>query len=979
MFSLKQFSCFFLFFYSTVALAQQPYNINYSVNNGLPSSESYSVIQDSKGYVWVSGDAGIARFNGYNFTVFTTENGLTDNTVFQLTEAPNGSIWCSTLSGKLCFYRNNRFYTIGANDTLAKIKAGSNITNLVFDDKGVLYLSLEIPKIIRINPPYRKNDLTVFDCGIPGTSHLFRAGSKNLFCQRGKLPSRYTSTLVVHHNGRSPNKKIKIKANVITKIHETRYGITWLSCGNILYKLIKNDLVDSVVLKNPVTAIKEDFNRHLWVGTLEDGVYFFKNGALNNPRHYFANESVSSLCEDHEHGIWMASLKNGLYYMPQPAVIHYKNQGNLNDNKIHGIAKTRGKVVAGKTNGYLLVIDPFSHRMEEHSTTTADFSTNIINNLVCENNSDSLIVLAHNSFVYDIFSKKANYFKSRNFPVYLKWFKKICSDKWFSGTPNGLFFFHHNEFHPYKSWSFMAARINAVAVNNGIWLATTKGLFRLNDSVPVCMGDSLPFLKNRMDDIEIIDDGLFILATKANGLLLWNKKTGSTETITMREGLASNTCKDIYIENDSLMWISTNKGVNRFNYKTKKVLYTYSVKNGLPSNEANRTLVADGQVWIATSHGLCSFALDEKFKNQARPFIYLHTILLNDKPVNENKLQGLSYSENKIEFRFEGLTYKIPGTITYQYRLKETDKWQTTTQPYVRFQALEPGIYTFEVRALNDSRLASALPAVVKFTILKPVWLTAWFMIMAILLVSGLVVIIFVVRIKKIRKKEQEKAHMQKKMLESEMTALRAQMNPHFIFNAMNSIQHFILTNNNDAAHKHLLKFSKLIRNVLENSKNDLVTLQTELETLKMYMEIEALRFTDEVDYRFMVDEKLDLNTALIPPMLLQPYVENAIWHGLLPKEGAKTLTIELTLQGASVIAVIDDNGLGRNATFAMKNRPLNKKSLGMEITSERLETLNYIYKTGISVSVMDKTDDFNHSQGTRVELRIPMIKKGTT
>jgi sensor histidine kinase YesM len=208
------------------------------------------------------------------------------------------------------------------------------------------------------------------------------------------------------------------------------------------------------------------------------------------------------------------------------------------------------------------------------------------------------------------------------------------------------------------------------------------------------------------------------------------------------------------------------------------------------------------------------------------------------------------------------------------------------------------------------------------------------------------------------------------------MKALRSQMNPHFIFNAINSIQHYVLTNEKELANKYLVKFSKLMRNILDQSKEELITLSDELETVRLYLEIEALRFNNSFNYSLSVSEEMETNSILIPPMLIQPFVENAIWHGLLPKEGERALQINIYKNNGDVIIEIDDNGIGRKESEKFKNQASQRRSLGMEITRARLDIIQQAHDIFISFEIIDKSDHSNKPSGTKVVLDIKDKRK---
>jgi len=240
-----------------------------------------------------------------------------------------------------------------------------------------------------------------------------------------------------------------------------------------------------------------------------------------------------------------------------------------------------------------------------------------------------------------------------------------------------------------------------------------------------------------------------------------------------------------------------------------------------------------------------------------------------------------------------------------------------------------------------------------------------------VLALFALLAALFILRSLKAARREKLIAEQQKSMME--LKALRAQMNPHFIFNAINSIQHFILKNDSDEAQKHLNKFAKLIRKVLENSKKETIPLSEEVQMLQLYTELEAVRFSSKFNYKFVVNEELNAASIMLPPLLIQPFVENAIWHGLMHmKEKQGELIVTFDKENNMLKCTIDDNGIGRKRSQEMRDAARHEP-MGLSITHERVQILNEVYKISIRVTVIDKVNTDGSSSGTRVEITIPL------
>ena len=221
---------------------------------------------------------------------------------------------------------------------------------------------------------------------------------------------------------------------------------------------------------------------------------------------------------------------------------------------------------------------------------------------------------------------------------------------------------------------------------------------------------------------------------------------------------------------------------------------------------------------------------------------------------------------------------------------------------------------------------------------------------------------------------KQRESEFERKVSDAALNSLRSQMNPHFIFNCLNSIKLYAVENNQDAATEYLGKFSRLMRLVLENSKSDRITLKQEIETLQLYMEMEAMRFKEKLHYEINMADNVDMDYTEIPPMLIQPYIENAIWHGLMPKEEGGTIVVSFACQDNNLEITVTDNGVGRAKAAALRSKSVTAhKSFGMSITHQRIELINQMYKTNMSVIVNDLHDGQGNATGTEIRINIPV------
>jgi LytS/YehU family sensor histidine kinase len=294
--------------------------------------------------------------------------------------------------------------------------------------------------------------------------------------------------------------------------------------------------------------------------------------------------------------------------------------------------------------------------------------------------------------------------------------------------------------------------------------------------------------------------------------------------------------------------------------------------------------------------------------------------------------------------------------------------WVSTSTRAVQYPTMPPNNYTFEIKAKNEDGIWSK-PRTLSFSIFPPFWFTWWFIGLEILFGIGIISAIFWYR----EKQNRTKSASEKRMVESELKALRSQMNPHFTFNTLNAIQLAVETSDRLVASKYIGDFAVLIRKVLENSKHSSISLEEEISMLKLYIELEQFRFSNKFLFEIIVEEDLDLNFIRIPAMVIQPFVENAILHGLAPKEGEGKLTLKLYEKEDAIHCVIEDNGVGRERAMEIKKlKKFSHKSMAMEITEERMDLYNKGLNDAFSIKIIDLKDDNNIPQGTRLELEFP-------
>jgi len=459
------------------------------------------------------------------------------------------------------------------------------------------------------------------------------------------------------------------------------------------------------------------------------------------------------------------------------------------------------------------------------------------------------------------------------------------------------------------------------------------------------------------------------------------------ETGVIRKYSAQDSLKEIFVQGINSdyrghLWLLHEKGITHVNPFDTSFQYFYR-EYGLPRFVPNFIQpLSTGEMVVSLPNGICFFHPDSLKTNIELPKPYLTSFkVFDDEIVHQTELSSanqikLSYRQNFFSFEFAAKAYTLPDQITFAYQLEGVDEdWIYSGQRnYVSYNSLNGGDYVFRVQAANNEGTWNQEALKLHIHITTPWWKTVWFWLAFILLLVFISFLTVRFRIKQIRETESLKTDFEKRLANVELNALRAQMNPHFIFNCLNSIDYYIIKSDTETASDYLNRFSRLIRLILQNSRSNYVNLKDELEALKLYIEMECLRFEQQFEYVVSIAKEIRLEEIEIPPMLLQPYVENAIWHGLMQKKTPGRLDLTFRRQNGALHCTIEDDGIGREAARLLKSKSATRhKSMGMRITDDRINMINRLYNTETKVQVIDLTASDGRPKGTRVELTISL------
>ena len=500
--------------------------------------------------------------------------------------------------------------------------------------------------------------------------------------------------------------------------------------------------------------------------------------------------------------------------------------------------------------------------------------------------------------------------------------------------------------------------------NNHYWFGTRTGLvFTAIDSTGGSTRLDTAFTNMQINDLVLLPDQSLLVGTKGHGLLRYHPQNG--KTITSLNGLVITQVK---LDKDGAIWAVSNNGLYKLNAQDSlQIEGVFSNLTGLPSNSISDLAFWEDQCWISTPKQIITIPID--FHNhEARPRVKIKSVVLNGQKVSLAALEDIPHN-HELNIQFTAQNYLADRQTVYRYRLNTRNRWIETNNHTLNFVDLAPDQYQVEIQTLQDNTHWSPSTTIL-LGVTPPLYRRTWFLLL--IFVLGLLIIyyIFQQRLNNLQR-EKERLALKEQVNQLKQQAYRAQMNPHFIFNCLGTIQGMVIGEeaDKDKAVRLIASFSQLIRYALEASRQEQVVLKDEISLLKRYLQLEQQRFDNRFDFHFNIDPSIDLDWQSIPPMLVQPYVENAVLHGMEQKEGDGQITISYRKIDEQLKITIEDNGPGITYTKRLKEANKSKfshRSAGMTITQKRIELLSSPYCT---VRIFEPKDQDGKVLGTTVEL----------
>jgi ligand-binding sensor domain-containing protein len=950
------FLSLFVLFSSNVGIAQSYQFVNFSVEDGLPSNEVYEVIQDSKGFMWFATDRGVARYNGYKFEVFTTKNGLHNNVIFYLTEDKRQRIWFTGLGEAITYY-----------DIVADKFVSVPYTKEV---EGLMHYDIEVDEVV---------DDTLLIVRDRSKYYLTLSGDSLAFV---KVENRLPDAFVNWYEDELSVEKDSNEAIVNYKHGNFRIKIANGSMKSKTYCLPLTDSTGiirwySLAFKyeNGFLKVWPEFTNFysslnngtsgIWVGT---GLGLFKWHAKKNKFkaiNQFSGKGVTSICEDHQGSVWATTRQTGVYYLKDPGIKHLIKTDGLYMDAVKDLFITEAKetpvvVATYFDNGILSFIENSKVKQVDVSS---DVGSNKEIQYILPIDQDHFAVSQFGNGITLI--KNGKVIQNTRFSRDVVYYNK--SDQYFWRLKNQRTAFwdgHKIKLVNMKSDNaFGSPGEHMTLVRDTIYTGSVYGFGFVAKDGEWNEIELAANTKVRVNDIHANEDAVLALATMGMGVYV--KQGGKQSWITEDDGLLNDICNNIYVDEIGEVWVGSNSGLSRIHLCGDNLSATniqnFNTSSGLLSNQVNDVVrLNENEVWVATSKGISIINLAEK-KTESKQ---VNPMYLEARSDSDPKLfQGVSlqYKEN-IVFNFVSLDYQKSGNIVYNYRLKGLDNtWYRSVHQSIRYSKLQDGKYEFQIKQESTGNDESVMNF--PFYIETPYWKSWWFWLLGVLVISFAIS----ARFKSVKNRSLQKV----KLAEVKQQALASQMNPHFLFNSFNSIRSLIVMNQRDKAEHYLIKISDMVRGVLKNSFEKSISLENELSMISHYMEIEQIRSVKGFDYEVRVNPDVNPKEVRIPPSVLQPYIENAIIHGIRPMESGKgMIQIDCNRDALGNVNIeIQDNGVGFNVE-AIRNTSVTH---GSDITRQRLLLLEDLYGQKVKVEI-ESNISFNNS-GTLVRITLGNIK----
>jgi len=981
---------------------------------GMTANQVWAITEDEEGNIWFGsyGD-GLFKFDGLKFERFTKKDGLVDDRIRVLLYSKNFHCLIAGCQGGVSTIKGNTI-TSSTEETFNK-ENGSTVTGLADAGKFIYVTVYGFINPLRFYPDKNKF-ISLNDSGKHYPNYSF---SVYLSSKGDTIFSNMTKgVLILNKDGRLQNDTL----GQVFGITEDERGDLWLAAwsyqnmdfkgGIFRYdgKIFRNYKASFGINDREIWTVFYDREQDiLWIGTLNEGLFAVPFSSITNfPASYFnlEQQNINDVFLDSKNRLWISGKRELVrmqtdgsfsFLNKRPMIIAYRKFWKRQMAFPH-MAST---MFAAK-NLNIANIPDFVEQ--------TDFN---FNKIIEDTDHSKIYSNELGLFRYDEKNNKTDYlgidgalgeFAAMGDTLILSVWGATAFNPNYKANRHGLdnsihfspdLYRYFAENKEPKNVSRLVKKGNHVwyvSWENGLWMSKGLQLVHFNET------DST--ISNSLNDICFDEHGSIIFGSNTGEICIAtysNQKLKIEYRITSDRGLQGNSIMWLVADQKGKLWAGTNLGLNCINldslYQSNKCIIRFMDEENGYTGQSSKKAVMDtkGNLWIGAHDQLIRLDTKKLLSSQLRlGKVVLKALEINHTPVDSILKKGinpwtslplgnfkLKHSQNNQIFYFDLLNYNDPGKDRFRYMLRGYDKTWSEWNHYRRavYTNLPPGQYAFSVESYNLQTLGMAEPLIVEFTIRHPWWGIWYLQILTVALLLTLAVLITRKYTEAKREKLLKRSEIEKKILQLEMHALQAQMNPHFIFNCMSSIQYYVLTNKMDEALAYLSDFSKVLRESLVNATQRMVPLENEIDFLHSYLRLEQMRFPDKFDYVIHCYRTEDFGIIRLPPMLIQPFAENVIRHGFLQLERKGNLSIIFEEAGNDLLkCTITDDGIGRKNALVKEDSPESKdRPHSTEIIETRIGLFNPSDSpTKYKIVYSDLSENGNPC-GLKVELYLPI------
>ncbi|CAA6799355.1 MAG: Unknown protein [uncultured Aureispira sp.] len=1012
------YSLIYCIFFPVCLQGQSMYTANYTFKDGLPSDQVYFIQEASDGLLWVGCDKGLVSYDGVSFKKHKAPKAR-NKSMTGIFEDSEKTIWCYNFAGQIYSIKQGKLHLLEAWEAVADGK----IIESFFLEHDVLRIETAFTIWLYdiATETLTKSGKKFF---LLNNGHkLYPNGVRGAYSEVNgkKVPYHCPECLFIKVKGQTLGHQVYmkfVKSKTLELLYVQNYfGKAWENKkGKVTEKglkipfvfFIQKDSLQALYFPEEIAKYGADFiiskikivnENSLYLSTSEG--LFIWNLVSNDVRHFFKGKILSDSFFDTEGNLWLASLEKGLFFVPKLALrVHDKL---IKDKIIYQIeTDIHGNILMGYDDGSIVYWNPttdqilfeqafpikkriqniiYNKEQDEYWITT-EKKTHVFYPLALKTTPKEWIGTA----IYDMdFDQRGNVAVALGYTAHLlrtdsSSVRKLQLPVTWRDKPAWKKYTKRLEVdsNTYLTLSPIGKRTYSILFQNlpeyTIWVGTSSKLFYCSRGVSTEVKDAkgraiiatcLAPLNDSTIWVGTLEDGLYCIQNRA-----------VLKHIHIEVGEGYNEIQELKI-NDNILWAVSSSGIIRYE-PAKDTLAIWDKGNGLPAWNVLDIVFVEDKIYVATKEGLVSMPIDLEM-NSFKPVVKMTQIMVNDSIYPIQPSYQLKSNENTLKIQFRGISFKSQNNFRYEYRLLGAEEsWNNVSSASntVNYPDLNPGNYTFQAVFIKADGSRSE-PLSIVFIIRVPFYTEWWFILFLSILVFLMIRWMYKIKINKIKAQNEEKlerSRLERDIRISELKALKAQLNPHFMFNALNSIQDYIIQNERELASDYLGMFSDLMRLYLNHSEEGQISLNEEINSLKLYLELEAIRMDADFSYSIHLDPKIDGYDTEIPTMLVQPYVENAIKHGLFRKKGVKCIKISFEqLDPTFILAIIKDNGIGRAAAAQHKKHQLNRhKSFATAANNSRLELLNYGRNSPIKAEILDLEAD-GLAMGTEVRISIPL------